>query len=155
VSKSKGIGLIDTVGILGVGFAVVMGLQARGENPAPQSKATAYQLARDEGFSRAGAYTMAGIAGGESGYCTQAKGDKRIQTAKWGPSVGPWQIRSLKADRGTGRARDELALTDPVFNAKVAREVYLAQGFPAWGAYTNGTFRQFLGQPSRLKACAT
>jgi hypothetical protein len=112
------------------------------------STATAYQLARDAGFSTAGAYTMAAIAGGESGFCTEAVGDKTITTTKWGPSYSLWQVRALNADKGTGRLRDATRLTDPVTNARAARTIYLAQGFNAWGAYSNGSYRLFLGANS-------
>jgi hypothetical protein len=112
------------------------------------STASAYQLARDEGFSASGARTMAGIAGAESGFCTTAVGDQNIVNAVYGPSVGLWQARSVNADKGTGKTRDIERLADPVTNAKAARAIYKAQGFNAWGAYSSGKYQAFLGKPS-------
>jgi hypothetical protein len=58
------------------------------------------------------------VATAESGRDPSKKGDIGLQNATWGPSVGLWQIRSLKAEKGKGTVRDETKLTDPVFNAK-------------------------------------
>jgi hypothetical protein len=58
------------------------------------------------------------VATAESGRDPGKKGDIGLQNATWGPSVGLWQIRSLKAEKGKGTVRDETKLTDPVFNAK-------------------------------------
>ena len=110
------------------------------------SPAQAYTLARNAGFNPAAAAIMAAIAGGESGYRTDAEGDKGITTSVWGPSVGLWQIRSLKADTGTGRPRDASRLKDPVFNAKAAYSVYKSQGYNAWSVYSSGAYRKFLGK---------
>lgn len=60
-------------------------------------------------------------------------GDRTLQTAKWGPSVGLWQIRSLKAEKGKGTTRDQDRLTDPAFNAKAMYEISGGgKSFDAW-----------------------
>lgn len=107
--------------------------------------AQAYTLARGAGFNPATAAIMAAIAGGESGYRTDAVGDVGLQDATWGPSVGLWQIRSLKAQSGTGQPRDATRLTDPTFNARSAFSVYNGQGLSAWSVYTNKSYLNFMG----------
>lgn len=109
--------------------------------------ADVFQLARQAGFSDVEARTMTAIAGAESGYRTDAVGDLALVSAKWGPSVGLWQIRTLIAETGKGTPRDINRLKGSVlFQAQAARSVYLAQGYNAWTMYTNGGYRAFLGE---------
>ncbi len=108
------------------------------------SPAQVYTLARGAGFDPATAAIMVAIAGPESGYRTDARGDVGLQTSVWGPSIGLWQIRSLKAQTGTGGTRDASRLTDPTFNAKSAYSIYKGQGLGAWSTYTSGAYRGFL-----------
>jgi Lysozyme like domain len=63
------------------------------------------------------------IATAESGREPRKLGDQSLQTDVWGPSVGLWQIRSLKADKGTGRTRDADKLVDPASNSKAMVEI--------------------------------
>lgn len=106
--------------------------------------AQVYALATGAGFDPATARTMTAIAGAESSFNTTAKGDVAIQDHVWGPSIGLWQVRSLKSQTGTGRERDATRLTDPAFNAKAAHTIYRQQGLSAWSTYTNGAYRAFL-----------
>jgi len=100
------------------------------------------QLAYDAGFRGRDLEVAVAVAGGD----TRIHGDTGIQDRTWGPSVGLWQIRSLHADRGTGRTRDELANVRPAVNARHARAIWRERGgsFAAWSAYTNGSYRQYL-----------
>lgn len=109
--------------------------------------AQTYALARQAGFDPAAAVIMASIAMGESGLNPAAVGDRALQDEKWGPSVGLAQIRTLKADTGTGRIRDIGRLTDPLQNLVAAYEIS-SQGknFSPWTVYTSGEYRDFLGQ---------
>lgn len=77
---------------------------------------------------------------------TDARGDVAIQTKKWGPSIGLFQIRSLKADKGSGGTRDELANLDPATNARHARTVFLEAGskWTPWSTFKNKSHEQFL-----------
>ena len=52
----------------------------------------------------------AAIAFGESNGRTDAVGDVALQDGTWGPSLGPWQVRSLWAENHTGGVRDGHAL---------------------------------------------
>ena len=84
----------------------------------------------------------------ESGGRTDARGDVGIQTKKWGPSIGLFQIRSLKAQKGSGGTRDELANLDPGTNARHARTVFLeaAGEWTPWSTFKNKTHEQFLNR---------
>ena len=81
------------------------------------------------------------IAIGESAGNTNAIGDVSLQNATWGPSVGLWQIRSLKAEKGKGTTRDQNRLTDPAFNA---RAMYSVSGggknWQPWTVYNQGIY---------------
>lgn len=84
------------------------------------------------------------VALAESGGRTDALGDTGITGAKWGPSVGLWQIRSLNADKGTGRTRDEIANRDPDTNARHAFEISGGgSNWKPWSAYTSGAHKAY------------
>jgi cell wall-associated NlpC family hydrolase len=75
----------------------------------------------------------------------EARGDTTIQTAKWGPSIGLWQVRSLKAQRGTGKERDELALYSPAHNAQSMYSISSGgTNWRPWSVFTSGKYRQRL-----------
>lgn len=110
------------------------------------SPAQLYALARNAGLSPAAATTATAVALAESGGRSDAVGDVGLQDATWGPSVGPWQIRTLKAETGTGGPRDINRLTDPAANA--ASMASISSGgtnFGPWSTYSDGKYRQFLG----------
>lgn len=107
--------------------------------------ATAYRLLRDAGVNPGTAVILTAVGGAESGWDENAVGDQSLTDATWGPSVGIWQIRTLKADTGTGRARDIVALRgNPAFQAKAARSVLHSQGLSAWTTYKSGAYRSYL-----------
>jgi murein DD-endopeptidase MepM/ murein hydrolase activator NlpD len=110
------------------------------------SPSAVYALARSAGFDPSTAAVMVAIAGAESGWNPVAVGDAGLADDTWGPSIGLWQIRSLRAQTGTGRERDASRLTDPAFNARAAFTIYKQQGLRAWSTYSNGRFRNYLGQ---------
>lgn len=95
------------------------------------------RLAQAAGFRGDALITAIAIAKAESNFDADALGDTTIQTKKWGPSVGLWQIRSLNAEQGSGRLRDAARLTDPAFNA---RSAYAISGggvdFTPWSVFT-------------------
>lgn len=112
------------------------------------------QLAYDAGFRGRDLEVSVAVALAESGGETKIPGDVSQQDGTWGPSIGLWQIRSLHAHRGTGRLRDQEANLRPAVNAKHARAIWRERGgtFAAWGAYTNGSYRQHLAVARRAAA---
>jgi hypothetical protein len=93
------------------------------------------------GWSAGDAVIATAIAFRESGGNSDARGDVGIQTATWGPSIGLWQIRSLKAQTGTGGQRDEVANLNPQVNAKHAFEISNGgKNWNPWSVFTSGTY---------------
>lgn len=100
---------------------------------------------RAAGFRGQGLVTIVAIAIAESAGDIHAVGDISLQTAKWGPSIGLLQVRSLIADYGTGRERDAARLFDPAFNMRAGYKI--SRGgttFRPWSMYTNGRYKKWL-----------
>lgn len=101
------------------------------------------RYAQQAGFRGDALVTAVAIAKAESSFQTNAHGDISLMTAVWGPSVGLWQIRSLKAESNTGKTRDAVALVDPAFNA---RSAYAISGggvnFTPWSVFKDGSYKQ-------------
>lgn len=102
-------------------------------------------LTRMVGLDGETAATAAAIGMAESGGRTDAVGDVGLQTAKWGPSVGIWQIRSLNAEKGKGTARDEIANREPGANARAMLTISGGgKNWGPWSVYTNGAYKAHL-----------
>ena len=56
-------------------------------------------------------------------------------------SLGLWQINTLAHPQYD---KNRL-ISDPVYNAKAALEIFRKQGLRAWGAYTDGRYKQYFG----------
>jgi hypothetical protein len=98
-----------------------------------------YGLARGVGLDPTSAVVATCVALAESKGVTDAIGDVALEDAKWGPSVGLWQIRSLRAQKGTGGVRDEVALLNPAKNAESMKSISNGgASFDAWTTYKNG-----------------
>lgn len=110
-----------------------------------------YRLAREAGLDPRRATIATAIAAAESNNDPAAVGDVALQDATWGPSIGLWQIRSLKAQTGTGKARDASRLKGARFNARAMAEIS-AKGanFTPWSTYTNGAYRARLGEAAAI-----
>lgn len=98
------------------------------------------------GVSPQAAVTLTAIAGGESGYDTAHLGDVNLQTGVWGPSYGLYQIRTLKAETGTGTIRDIQWLAQSPQHQAQAAAIISKQGtdFTPWKVYVTGKWRGFL-----------
>ncbi|MCO1576250.1 transglycosylase SLT domain-containing protein [Crossiella sp. SN42] len=117
------------------------------------------QLAWDAGFRGDMLNTAVAVALAESSGRTDAIGDVALETGKWGPSVGLWQIRSLNPGHGTAREqaqRDETANLDPATNAANA---YAISGngtsFRQWSTYTNGDYQRYLDRARAASGLVT
>lgn len=98
-------------------------------------------LAYAAGVKTTGGLTHAiAIAKLESNWNTEAVGDTALQTDVWGPSIGLWQIRSLKAESGKGTVRDATRLKDPTFNA--ASMASISKNGTDFGPWTTGVMAQ-------------
>lgn len=100
------------------------------------------------GFSPPAAVIMTAIAGGESGWDDAAVGDVGLQDNTWGPSVGAFQIRTVKRETGSRSIRDIVSLQSSLDAQAAAAFEISRQGkdFTPWSVYTSGKYQQFLGQ---------
>jgi hypothetical protein len=115
--------------------------------PATHTPAQVYALARAAGLNAAQSVTATAIAMAESGLNADAVGDEGLVDSKWGPSVGLWQIRSVKAETGKGTSRDVTRLRDPAFNARSMVEISgRGANWRPWSVYLHGTYAKFLPQ---------
>jgi len=96
--------------------------------------ALAYRAGVTNGGRLAEAIAIAQL---ESGFNPDAVGDTGLTNDTWGPSVGLWQIRSLKAESGKGTVRDETRLKDPEFNARSMASI--SKNGNDWSPWTTWT----------------
>lgn len=115
---------------------------------ARRSASEIYATARAAGLSVAQAITATAIALAESSGDDRAVGDVGLQTGTWGPSVGLWQVRTLRAATGTGGVRDITWLTGDPTHQAAAMVAISGQGtdWSPWSVYTSGAYQQYLGQ---------
>jgi len=104
----------------------------------------AARVAWNAGFRGQSLTIAVAIAGAESSFNSNAKGDVGLENDKWGPSIGFWQVRSLKnpsAYSYPDTLRVETALYDPQTNANAAY-AFSSHGtkFGAWSTYTSGNY---------------
>jgi hypothetical protein len=71
-------------------------------------------------------------------------GDQDLADETWGFSYGGFQIRSLRAHKGTGLPRDEDRLLRPRFNARSALTIRRQSGWNAWSTYKSGMYKAYL-----------
>lgn len=114
---------------------------------AQDRRMAACQALQNAGFNKDGIQMMLAISQGESGINLNALGDEQLANSKWGNSRGPWQIRSLNAEKGTGKCRDEMALISNGwdFHAKCAFEISgHGTNYKPWTIFLNRSYVQFL-----------
>ena len=103
-------------------------------------------LALYEGCSQSEAPIAAAIAAAESGGNPAAQGDISLMDGTWDWSQGLWQIRGLRAERGTGGLRDSLANADPEKNASAMYAISSGcSDWTPWSTYTSGAYLAYLG----------
>lgn len=103
-------------------------------------------LAMKAGCPASAAPIAAAIAAAESGGNPGAQGDIALMDSTWDWSAGLWQIRGLRAERGTGGLRDSLANADPMKNALAM--VTISSGctnWTPWSTFMSGAYLPYLG----------
>ena len=108
-----------------------------------------YTLLLQGGFSPDKARLMTAIAQAESARNPGAVGDVALENAKWGPSVGLFQVRTLKAETGTGSDRDiQRLLNNPAEQVKAALNISAdGNNLRPWSTFTSGAYLKFLDEP--------
>lgn len=115
-----------------------------------------YQQLVQVGYTPAAAVIQTAIDLAESGGDDRDLGDVGLEDAEWGPSFGYGQIRTERAQTGTGQDRDINWLATSDYNQAKA-QFDISQGgrnFTPWTTYTSGKYRQFLGQAQAAAAGA-
>ena len=109
-----------------------------------------------KGFHGKSLKTAYAISIAESGGRSNAKGDVHLQDSKWGPSIGLFQIRSLKDwKKYNDPYRDASRLYDPRYNAEAAfKKSNQGKSFKAWTTYTSGSFVKHLGEADAMAKAA-
>lgn len=92
-------------------------------------------IARQAGWPENLIVTIAAIGMGESGGDPNARNPNLAREN----SIGLWQV-----NRYAWPQYPEASLRDPIYNAQAALAIYHKQGFRAWGAYTNGSYKRYL-----------
>ena len=104
-------------------------------------------LATQAGFTGSDVNIAAAVAMAESKGDPVIIGDQQFVDHKWGPSIGLFQIRSLKHP-GQFSPPDTLRvatkLKDPLYNAKTAKAIKDAHNWSQWSTFTNGAYKQFM-----------
>jgi lysozyme-like protein len=133
--RTSGFLRLILVVLAGLWFAdKVQGVSQTRFRPASADEARIADIARRAGFPEATIPRAVAVARCESGFRAGALGDLGLVDLTWGPSIGPWQIRSRHTDFGTGRLRDPTRLTDPAFNARAA--YVISNGGTDWSAWS-------------------
>jgi hypothetical protein len=113
-----------------------------------------YTLLLQGGFTPDKARLMTAIAQAESSRNPGAIGDVALQNGTWGPSVGLFQIRTLKSETGTGSDRDiQRLLNNPAEQVRAALKISNGgSNLRPWSTYTNGSYLKFLNEPLQAGA---
>ena len=108
------------------------------------------------GFHGKALKTAYAIALAESGGRSNAMGDIKLQDKKWGPSVGLFQIRSLKHWKDFNDPyRDASRLKDPSYNIEAAwTKSKHGTNFKPWTTYTGGAFVKHLSEADVMAKAA-
>lgn len=109
------------------------------------SPADVHALAVAAGLDHEAAVVATAVAWGESGLRADAVGDSALADGTWGPSIGLWQIRSLRSQAGTGAGRDATRLAEPAFNAaSMAAISRRGTDWSPWTVWHNLSYRSHL-----------
>ncbi|MFF4060807.1 peptidoglycan-binding protein [Streptomyces sp. NPDC001668] len=112
-------------------------------------------LATQAGFTGSDIKIAAAVAMAESKGDPAIIGDQHLVDHKWGPSIGLFQIRSLKHPgqfSPPDTLRVEAELKDPLYNAKAAKAIKDAHDWIQWSTFTNGAYKQYMdGAPANFE----
>lgn len=111
-----------------------------------RSPSELFAAERAAGLTVPEAIIATAIALAESGGDDTSLGDVGLETAQWGPSVGAWQIRTIKSETGTGQDRDISALQGNLARQAQAMVDISSGGvnWQPWTTYDTGKYKQFL-----------
>lgn len=107
-----------------------------------QSPRQLYNAALTAGFQPPAALVLTEVEEAESHGDVNAVGDVSLEDARWGPSVGAPQIRTLKQATGSGGMRDISWLTGNLAHQQQAAYAISRSGtnFTPWSTYNDGKY---------------
>jgi murein DD-endopeptidase MepM/ murein hydrolase activator NlpD len=122
--------------------------------PVTTDKKSLMKTLSSRGFSGKALRTAYAVSIAESGGRSNAVGDKNLVDDKWGPSIGLFQIRSLKDwKKYNDPYRDGKRLPDPGYNTEAAlKKSKQGTNWKPWSAYTNGAYLKHLAQADKMAA---
>lgn len=126
------------------------------DGPITGNKKDLIKTIAGKGFHGKALETAYAISIAESGGRSQAVGDVKLQDEKWGPSIGLFQIRSLKDwKKYSDPYRDASRLPNPNYNAEAAfKKSKQGTNFGPWSTYTSGSFLKHLGEAAGMAKSA-
>jgi murein DD-endopeptidase MepM/ murein hydrolase activator NlpD len=122
------------------------------KGPVTSDKKSLIRTISQQGFHGKALRTAYAISIAESGGRSNAVGDVGLQDSKWGPSIGLFQIRSLKHwQQYNDPYRDASRLPNPNYNAQAAwAKSSNGRSFKAWSTYTSGSFLKHLSEADAM-----
>jgi murein DD-endopeptidase MepM/ murein hydrolase activator NlpD len=122
------------------------------KGPVTSDKKSLIRTISQQGFHGKALRTAYAISIAESGGRSNAVGDVGLQDSKWGPSIGLFQIRSLKHwQQYNDPYRDASRLPNPNYNAQAAwAKSSNGRSFKAWSTYTSGSFLKHLSEADTM-----
>jgi murein DD-endopeptidase MepM/ murein hydrolase activator NlpD len=120
--------------------------------PVTKNKKDLIRTISNQGFTGKALKTAYAVSIAESGGRSNAMGDIKLQDEKWGPSVGLFQIRSLKDwKKYNDPYRDVKRLPNPSYNAQAAfKKSKGGNNWNPWTTYTHGTFLKHLAEADSM-----
>lgn len=110
---------------------------------------TARPVLVQAGFAGEALDIALGVSWAESGGYSDAVGDITLVNDKWGPSIGLFQVRSLKYPHAWGSAdsyREVFALRNPYYNAVAAYAISKnGTDWQPWSVYRSGAYLPHVG----------
>ncbi|MEV5796547.1 peptidoglycan-binding protein [Streptomyces collinus] len=104
-------------------------------------------LAKQAGFTGDDIKIAAAVAMAESKGDPSVIGDQGLVNHKWGPSIGLFQIRSLKHPGQfppPDMLRIEGKLKDPLYNARTAKAIKEAHNWNQWSTFVSGAYKKYM-----------
>ena len=122
--------------------------------PITTDKKSLMRTLASRGFNGKALRTAYAVSIAESGGRSNAVGDEMLQNEKWGPSIGLFQIRSLKDwKKWNDPYRDAKRLPDPGYNTDAAlKKSKQGSNWKPWTAYTQGSYLKHLAEADSMAA---
>lgn len=122
--------------------------------PVTTDKKSLMRTLSSRGFNGKALRTAYAVSIAESGGRSNAVGDVNLQNEKWGPSIGLFQIRSLKDwKKWNDPYRDAKRLPDPSYNTDAAlKKSKQGSNWKPWTTYTQGSYLKHLAEADSMAA---